>query len=98
MTLLHDLMFLSSNWRWVETKSLGAWATPKAGDAAEAGDTDKQQAGWPSLTRQAQRVLIPAPWATPQASDGVEGARTALTSRQKCLGRDIKYLILEDEV
>jgi hypothetical protein len=29
-------------------------------------------------------------WATPQASDHVEGARTELTSNQKCLGRDIK--------
>jgi hypothetical protein len=29
-------------------------------------------------------------WATPQASDHVEGARTELTSNQKCLGRDMK--------
>jgi hypothetical protein len=29
-------------------------------------------------------------WATPQASDYVEGARTELTSNQKCLGRDMK--------
>ena len=29
-------------------------------------------------------------WATPQASDHVEGARTALDSNQKCLGRDLK--------
>ena len=28
-------------------------------------------------------------WATPQASDHVEGARTAPTSNQKCLGRDL---------
>jgi hypothetical protein len=57
-----------------------AWATPKAGDACETGNTEKQQAGWASLTRQA--------WATPQASDNVEGARTAADSNQKCLGRD----------
>jgi len=29
-------------------------------------------------------------WATPQASDHIEGARTELTSNQKCLGRDLK--------
>ncbi len=29
-------------------------------------------------------------WATPQASDHVEGARTRIDSRQKCLGRDLK--------
>jgi hypothetical protein len=29
-------------------------------------------------------------WATPQASDHIEGARTELTSNQKCLGRDMK--------
>jgi hypothetical protein len=28
-------------------------------------------------------------WATPQASDHIEGARTAPTSNQKCLGRDM---------
>jgi hypothetical protein len=32
----------------------------------------------------------PESWATPQASDHVEGARTELTSNQKCLGRDMK--------
>ena len=28
------------------------WSTPKAGDACESGTTEKQQAGWASLTRQ----------------------------------------------
>ena len=32
----------------------------------------------------------PNSWATPQASDHIEGARTDLTSNQKCLGRDMK--------
>lgn len=34
------------------------WSTPKAGDACESGATAKQQAGWPSLTREAQRTLL----------------------------------------
>jgi len=71
------------------------WQTPKAGDACESGATEKQQAGYPSLTREAQRAWLPASgsdcigWATPQASDWVEGARTAVDSNQKCLGRDL---------
>ena len=31
-------------------------------------------------------------WATPQASDHVDGARTAIESNQKCLGRDLARL------
>jgi hypothetical protein len=59
------------------------WQTPKAGDACESGATEKQQAGYPSVAREAQRALLPASgsdcigWATPQASDWVEGIRTA---------------------
>jgi hypothetical protein len=33
------------------------WQTPKAGDACESGSTERQQKGWPSLGREAQRVL-----------------------------------------
>jgi hypothetical protein len=36
------------------------WQTPKHGDGAESGSTEKQQAGWPSLGREAQRVLTSA--------------------------------------
>jgi hypothetical protein len=74
------------------------WQTPKAGDACESGATEKQQAGYPSVAREAQRALLPASgsdcigWATPQASDWVEGIRTAPDSKQKCLGRDLKGL------
>ena len=31
-------------------------------------------------------------WGTPQASDHVEGARTKVTSNQKCLGRDLNQM------
>jgi len=37
--------------------------------------------------------VAPPGWATPQASDNVEGSRTKLTSRQKCLGRDLREII-----
>lgn len=33
------------------------WSTPKAGDGKESGATERQQAGWPTLAREAQRVL-----------------------------------------
>jgi len=33
------------------------WQTPKWGDGSESGSTEKQQAGWPSIGREAQRVI-----------------------------------------
>ncbi len=50
-------------WIWPQTFRPAPWQTPKAGDACESGSTEKQQAGYPSLGREAQRVLTSAsPW------------------------------------
>ena len=74
------------------------WATPAARDwksnegSPEFHEARAQQARGKPLSEQTHSLL--AGWATPQASDMVEGARTALDSRQKCLVRDMKYLTL----
>jgi len=61
------------------------WATPNAGDAQAGMSTGRQQK---TLGQDVSMEM--KRWATPQASDHVEGARTKLTSNQKCLGRDMK--------
>jgi hypothetical protein len=59
------------------------WQTPKQSDCKSPGKSRDVHLG-----AQAQM----AGWATPQASDNVEGSRTAETSRQKCLGRDMNLI------
>ena len=59
------------------------WATPKAGDAAETGSTEKQQAGWASLSRQA--------WGTPTANDRYH--TTNVTAKDRAtLGHQIRQV------
>ena len=47
--------------------------------------------GWPAP------MNVGRQWATPQASDWVGGARTAIDSNQKCLGRDLKEINLNGQ-
>jgi len=66
-----------------------SWATPRSCSAMAATITEEsanKENRFPNLETQVGRQQ----WATPQASDHVEGARTELTSNQKCLGRDMK--------
>jgi hypothetical protein len=51
----YPLMLLSSLRR--EFYEPAPWQTPKWGDGSESGSTEKQQAGWPSIGREAQRVI-----------------------------------------
>ena len=57
------------------------WPTPRAGNPG----SRKPGTGGKILAEEVKKNM----WATPQASDYVEGARTAPTSNQKCLGRDM---------
>lgn len=65
------------------------WCSPTVTDAARGVMPPRPQDTGIPLT---QQVAGLTGWATPQAADNVEGARTALGSRQKCLGQDIKHL------
>jgi hypothetical protein len=77
----------------------GLWPTPKTSMDDTPSDRRRKT---PNLHCVVNTCGLPAPanpstdgsrqgWlATPQASDHVEGARTELTSNQKCLGRDMK--------
>ncbi len=49
-----------------------------------------EEKSWRTPSSSDEDAKKEANWATPQASDHVEGARTELTSNQKCLGRDMK--------
>jgi hypothetical protein len=77
------------------------WPTPSAQGSAGEISEDLERRGEKWVNRKTGRILqtnlateakMLASWSTPQASDHVEGARTALSSRQKCLGRDMKML------
>ena len=61
----------------------GLWRTPSVAE-------EKNQNSSTQIYLQNQVGATPKAWATPQASDHIEGARTELTSNQKCLGRDMK--------
>jgi hypothetical protein len=63
-----------------------AWSTPIAGDWKG----QKRSEGEASML--CGQVELYKKWSTPQASDGIEGARTASDSNQKCLGRDLNEL------
>jgi hypothetical protein len=56
---LYPLLGLSSCWKWVPTPRLAPWQTPTAGAAAESGSTERQQRGYPTLSREAMRVILP---------------------------------------
>jgi hypothetical protein len=71
------------------------WPTPRTG-----GGSRPNQKGGKILNEEVQieeglrerGKKLQKNWATPQASDHVEGARTAIESNQKCLGRDLNQL------
>ena len=68
------------------------WQTPNVEDAARKGSKEawKEYEDENRTTQCRLRNQIHNDnWATPQASDHIEGARTAPTSNQKCLGRDM---------
>jgi hypothetical protein len=68
------------------------WQTPNVEDAARTGSKEawKEYEDEKRTTQCRLRNQIHNDnWATPQASDHIEGARTAPTSNQKCLGRDM---------
>lgn len=67
-----------------KTVALAGWTTPQAHDAKNMTAVN--------FSRELSNDARLAGWPTPQASDAVEGARTALDSRQKCLGRDMKLV------
>ncbi len=78
------------------TDSTG-WPSPKVSDDnQDRRGVESTEAEWnrPNASRASLPLVAKmlAGWATPQASDMVEGARTALDSPQKCLGRDVKLL------
>jgi len=63
------------------------WVTPRtSGTSTRPNKTTPRQ----GLTLIEQAREQEKAWATPQASDHIEGARTAIGSNQKCLGRDLK--------
>jgi len=62
------------------------WSTPRAGATDNSRPNNK---GGIPLGDQVRRCRD-SNWATPQASDHIEGARTDLISKQKCLGRDLR--------
>jgi len=74
------------------------WATPNTMDhlppkTGEALARNKKKGGCKNLREDVNNPNMN--WATPQASDHVEGARTRVSSEQKCLGRDMNRLNLK---
>jgi hypothetical protein len=77
-----------------------SWATPQQGDFNDGEPLAKWTERAQEQKAKGVNLHLPLPsqvmhteeksWATPQASDHVEGARTAIGSNQKCLGRDMK--------
>ena len=75
------------------TAQLAGWPTPRTVTGGAESAERKQELGWTaSGGGDLQATAQLAGWSTPQAADHVEGARTAPTSRQKCLGRDLQVL------
>lgn len=67
------------------TVALSGWVSPTSQDHSRGGLPPRPHDKGIPLT---QQVAGLTGWSTPQASDMVEGARTAVDSPQKCLGRD----------
>ena len=72
-----------------DLQTVAGWCSPTVTDAARGVLPPRPQDTGIPLS---QQVAGQTGWATPQAADNVEGARTELGSRQKCLGQDIKHL------
>jgi hypothetical protein len=73
------------------------WPTPTIAEVSGGMRLDQIKTGkWNNIQLREKIALMEEAkkntWATPQASDHIEGARTAPTSNQKCLGRDMRNL------
>ena len=77
------------------------WPTPLAGEWNDSGNIERLAEYADTKQLNLKRLvakLTVQNWATPQASDFVGGARTAIDSNQKCLGRDLKEINLNGQL